>query len=84
MGRGHWVTNVCYSLSKFGLHFEHEIAKAVVIRYPVSFEFSMPRSLHCWQIKGSCRCKTKHSQIAILKLFDDSVPVEGKPNLRTL
>ena len=52
MGRGHWVTGVCYNRSKLELNFELEtdkaVVKAVVTRCPISFEFWTSRALHCW------------------------------------
>ena len=40
MGRGRWVTNVCYDGSELRLD-------DVMLR-PISFEFSMSRALRCW------------------------------------
>ena len=48
MGKGNWVTDICYNRNELWLNFELETDTAVVMWCPISFECWMPHIFHCW------------------------------------
>ena len=69
MGRGHWVSDICYDRSVLWCNFELEADKAVVTRCPINFEFSMSRTLHCWWNKRLPDLKINASRYPFLRLL---------------